>query len=86
MAQFYVLTVKSDILTKTPSGENGLPSPLAELVMIEQLFDHVPEIVFFVKDHYGRYVSVNHSLVERCGLREKRELLGRHVRDIFPKE
>jgi PAS domain S-box-containing protein len=54
--------------------------------MIEQLFDHVPEIVFFVKDHYGRYVAVNQSLVERCGLSEKRQVLGRHVRDIFPKE
>jgi len=54
--------------------------------MIEQLFDHVPEIVFFVKDHSGRYVAVNQSLVERCGLREKRQVLGRHVRDIFPKE
>ncbi len=53
---------------------------------MEQLFDHVPEIVFFVKDHYGRYVAVNYSLVERCGLREKRDLIGRHVRDIFPRE
>jgi PAS domain S-box-containing protein len=86
LAQNYALAVKSDILTKTASVEEGLPSPLAELVMMEQLFDHVPEIVFFVKDHNGRYVSVNESLVERCGLREKRQLLGRHVRDIFPKE
>jgi PAS domain S-box-containing protein len=78
--------VKSDILTQSSSGEEGLPSPLAELVMMEQLFDHVPEIVFFVKDHYGRYVAANQSLVERCGLREKREVLGHHVRDIFPKE
>ena len=54
--------------------------------MIEKLFDHVPEIVFFVKDHYGRYVAVNQSLVERCGLSEKRQVLGRHVWDIFPKE
>jgi PAS domain S-box-containing protein len=54
--------------------------------MMGQLFDHVPEIVFFVKDHCGRYVVVNQSLVERCGLREKREVLGRHVRDVFPAE
>jgi PAS domain S-box-containing protein len=54
--------------------------------MIEQLFDHVPETVFFLKDCRGRYLAVNQSLVERCGLREKKELLGRHVRDIFPSE
>src|SRR5580658_7536003 len=81
-----MLAVKSDLLTKSTAGKESLPSPLAELVMMDQLFDHVPEIVFFVKDHYGRYVAVNQSLVERCGLREKREVLGRHVRDIFPKE
>lgn len=52
--------------------------------MLEALFDHLPETAFFLKDTEGRYVAVNQSLVERCGLRMKRELLGRHVRDIFP--
>lgn len=54
--------------------------------MIEQLFDHVPETVFFIKDRRGHYVAVNQTLVERCGLRAKRELLGRHVRMVFPRE
>lgn len=86
MAQNYVHLVKSDLINK-PQGENdGLPSPLAELTTIEPLFDHVPEVVFFIKDIRGRYVAVNETLVERCGLREKRELLGKHVRDIFPRE
>jgi PAS domain S-box-containing protein len=56
------------------------------LVFIEQLFDHVPETVFFLKDTRGRYLAVNQTLVERCGLQEKQQLVGRHVRDIFPKE
>jgi PAS domain S-box-containing protein len=51
---------------------------------LEELFDHLPESAFFVKDVEGRYIAVNQSLVERCGLRSKRELIGRHVRDIFP--
>jgi len=29
---------------------------------------------------------VNQSLVERCGLQNKQQLLGKHVRQIFPKE
>jgi PAS domain S-box-containing protein len=60
-----------------------LPS---ELPIIEQLFDHVPETAFFLKDSQGRYLAVNQSLVERCGLREKTQLIGRHVREIFPTE
>jgi PAS domain S-box-containing protein len=52
---------------------------------MEQLFDHVPELAFYLKDSRGRYVLVNHSLVERCGLRDKRDLVGRHVVEVFPK-
>ncbi len=58
----------------------------AELATVEELFDHVPDTAFFIKDLSGRYLAVNQSLVERCGLREKRELLGRHVREVFPRE
>ena len=54
--------------------------------MIEHLFDHVPETAFFIKDAQGRYLAVNQSLVERCGLQEKSQLLGRHVREVFPRE
>jgi PAS domain-containing protein len=55
------------------------------LAIIEQLFDHVPDTAFFIKDARGRYIAVNQSLVERCGCRDKKELLGRHVQEIFPK-
>ena len=51
---------------------------------LEQLFDDLPNVVFFIKDIEGRYICVNQTLVERCGVREKRELLGRKVTDVFP--
>lgn len=63
-----------------------MANPLAVLPMIEQLFDHVPETVFFIKDRRGQYVAVNQTLVERCGLNEKHELIDRHVRQVFPAE
>ena len=31
-------------------------------------------------------MAVNESLVERCGLEDKHQLIGRHVREIFPKD
>jgi PAS domain S-box-containing protein len=79
-------TVKSDIsiLAKALIDTSGGGSP--ELAIIEQLFDHVPDIAFFVKDSRYRYVAVNQSLVERCGLQEKRQLLGRQVHEVFPRE
>lgn len=52
--------------------------------LLEQLFDQTPDIAFFIKDAAGRYVVVNHSLVERNGLSSKQQLLGRLVREVFP--
>ncbi len=78
--------VNFDILT-LPKTAADTPLPLsAELAIIEQLFDHVPDTAFFIKDSRGRYLAVNQSLVERCGCRDKHDLLGRQVGEVFPKE
>jgi AraC-like DNA-binding protein len=51
---------------------------------VEELFDLIPNVVFFVKDIESRYRMVNTTLVERCGLGAKTELLGRTASDVFP--
>ena len=56
------------------------------LALMAELFEHIPDAAFFVKDREGRYVAVNQSLVERVGFRERKALLGRHVREVFPTE
>ena len=48
------------------------------------LYDHLPDVVFFMKDIDGRYLAVNQSLVDRVGLRQKSDLIGRSAREIFP--
>jgi len=59
-------------------------SQLAEPFTGEQLFDCLPDLVFFIKNHRGEYVVVNQTLVQRCGLREKHELIGRRADAVFP--
>jgi PAS domain S-box-containing protein len=78
--------VKTDLLAHAKKNASTPFASSAELTVIEQLFDHVPETAFFLKDAHGRYLAVNQSLVERCGLQEKKQLLGRHVREVFPAE
>jgi PAS domain S-box-containing protein len=51
---------------------------------LETLFDQIPDMVFFVKDREARYTVVNETLVDRCGLDGKEDLLGKTVLDIFP--
>ena len=54
------------------------------MALLEQLFDHTPDIAFFIKDAAGRYIAVNHSLLERHGLRDKAQMLGRRPCDVCP--
>ncbi len=49
-----------------------------------ELFDLVPDVVFFVKDLQGQYVSASRTLVERCGLCSKSELIGKKATEVFP--
>lgn len=53
-------------------------------LVLEKLFDEVPDIAFFVKDTEGKYISVNSSLVARHGCSSREELIGRRPSDICP--
>ena len=48
-----------------------------------ELFDRVPDIVFFIKDREARYVAVNETLVHRCKLGDKKALIGRKASEVF---
>src|SRR5512136_2542072 len=50
--------------------------------VLAELFDHAPDLAFFVKDDAGRYLAVNESLVKRHGYRHKSQVLGRRPCDI----
>ncbi len=65
---------------------NTITHQLGGLNMAEVLFDHVPEIVFFVKDTNGQYLMVNQTLVLRCGAKEKADLIGCKATEVFGTE
>lgn len=50
----------------------------------EALFDCLTDLVFFIKNARGEYVVVNQEMVNRCGRREKRELIGRKADEVYP--
>ena len=57
---------------------------LVEPFTAEALFDCLPDVVFFIKNSRAQYVVVNRTLVERCGRRDKSELVGRTADEVFP--
>ncbi|MFN3193754.1 MAG: helix-turn-helix domain-containing protein [Aureliella sp.] len=62
---------------------NELLSQLDAPFTGEVLFDHVHDIVFFIKDCDCRYLVVNQTLVERCGLKFKSEILGKTASEVL---
>ena len=55
-----------------------------ELPALESLFDALGDVAFFIKDREGRYVSVNTTMVRRCGLRTKADILGKTALEVHP--
>ncbi len=58
---------------------------LESLSFVEELFDHVRDAVFTLKDRRGGYLAMSLSGLERCGLRSKDEAVGRTAHDLWPK-
>jgi len=57
---------------------------LDKTVLAEELFDQVPDIAFFIKDHHGCYVAANSTLVVRSGVKDKDALIGKTADELFP--
>ncbi len=64
--------------------QRNLTTIMASSGYAEQLFDRVPDVVFFVKDLDSRYKVVNMTLVDRCGVSKKSDLIGRTTAEVFP--
>lgn len=52
--------------------------------LFAEIFGHVPDAAFFVKDTLGRYTAVNRSLAERVGCQRPEDLIGRTVHEVYP--
>jgi AraC-like DNA-binding protein len=72
------------MLSSLPATPRNLPDLLASLQQIAPLLDAMPGVVFFIKDMQARYVLVNQTLAQRCGLRDKDHLLGKTATEVFP--
>ncbi len=57
---------------------------VASPMVAEMLFDHLDTLTFFIKDDQARYVSVNQTLADRCGAKNKNSLIGRTSAEVYP--
>ncbi|AIL77788.1 MULTISPECIES: AraC family transcriptional regulator [Acinetobacter] len=71
-------------LVQIPKLTTTLEDFLKNLESIEPLFDALSSVVFFIKNTEARYVFVNQTLVNRCGLKDKTAILGKTSSEVFP--
>jgi AraC-like DNA-binding protein len=73
-----------DTALPTAMQAQSLQQMVAHFSLLEPLFDAMPDVVFFVKDHEARYLVANTTLATRCGLKDKKALLGKTAAEVFP--
>ncbi len=66
--------------------KNSFLQKLDNLGGIQELFENVPDIYFWIKDNHGRFVMANQAVIELCGCTRESEFVGKTDFDIFPKE
>ncbi|MFM0572448.1 AraC family transcriptional regulator [Paraburkholderia caledonica] len=74
----------NQLLLSAVTGNTTLQQMVAHYALLVPLFDAMPDVVFFVKDHEARYVIVNATLAARCGYKDRRSLLGKTAAEAFP--
>ncbi|MCD4485577.1 AraC family transcriptional regulator [Chromobacterium vaccinii] len=57
---------------------------LAGVAPLLPVLDLIPNAAIFIKDRQARYLCANQTLVQRCGLKDLRPLLGKTSAEVFP--
>lgn len=52
--------------------------------LVEELFDGLPDVLFYMKDSEGRYLWANKTLIERSGLDGLSDVVGKTADQLFP--
>ena len=53
-------------------------------LQMQELFNHLPDVYFFVKNREGRFVMANHTFVRQCGAETEAGIIGKTDFDFFP--
>lgn len=61
-----------------------LEALLAGVAPLLPMLDVIPNAAIFIKDVQARYVLANRTLVQRCGLKDLKPLLGKTSAQVFP--
>jgi AraC-like DNA-binding protein len=55
-------------------------------VQIKMLFNHLPDVFFFVKNRAGKFVMANELFIRQCGATSESDIVGKDDFDFFPED
>jgi AraC-like DNA-binding protein len=58
----------------------------SEALRITQLFEHISDVCFFVKDRQGRFITGNRFLMDKLCVESEEEITGLVDADVFPED
>lgn len=61
-----------------------LTAAVRDTSLLENIFDRLPDVLFYVKDRQARYIFVNQAVVEQSGARNKQQVYQRTADELFP--
>lgn len=64
----------------------GFIDKLRDATPFIELFAHLPDVYFFVKNRQGQFIHVNDIMIEQCGCDGMEQVFGRTDFDFFPHE
>ncbi len=58
---------------------------LADPQALREIFEHLPDVYFFVKDRAGRMIAASSTILRRLGMNSEADFIGRTDHDVYPK-
>jgi PAS domain S-box-containing protein len=67
-----------------PSARRALLSAVGEHTPLYRLFDHLPDVAFFLKDSDFRIMGASRLFYERFGFQKESQIIGKNDFELFP--
>ena len=74
----------TNLAMKHTEFQSQFMAQLADPLAVRAIFEHLPDISFFVKDRQGKIVAVSSSVLHRLGLSRESEFVGRTDAEFYP--
>lgn len=75
---------QAEVTLDAPSARRALLASVGEHTPFYRLFDHLPDVAFFLKDSNFRIMGASRLFYERFGFQKESQIIGKDDFELFP--